>query len=195
MSNFPWFMDLTFQVPLQYCSLQHQIFLSSPNTLTTKCCVCFGPAASFIQGPSVILLYSFPVAYWTPSDPGDSSFGVIPFWPFIQFVRFSQQVYWGSLPFPSPVDHVLSELSAMTYPSTALHNMVHSFAELHKPLHLEGVINHMKRQKGMTPEGKPLRSEGVQYTTGEEWKAITNSSRRNEASVPKQKWCWVVENS
>ena len=23
-SNFPWFMDLTFQVPMQYCFLQHQ---------------------------------------------------------------------------------------------------------------------------------------------------------------------------
>ena len=23
-SNFPWFMDLTFQVPMQYCSLQHR---------------------------------------------------------------------------------------------------------------------------------------------------------------------------
>ena len=33
---------------------------------------------------------------------------------FIQFMRFSRQAYWGSLPFPPPVDHVLSELSAMT---------------------------------------------------------------------------------
>ena len=46
----------------------------------------------------VILPHSSPVAYWTPSDLGDSSFGVIPFWPFIEFMRFSQQVYWGGLP-------------------------------------------------------------------------------------------------
>ena len=26
----------------------------------------------------------------------------------------SRQVYWGALPFPSPVDHILSNLSAMT---------------------------------------------------------------------------------
>ena len=26
-SNLPWFMDLTFQVPMQYCSLQHQTLL------------------------------------------------------------------------------------------------------------------------------------------------------------------------
>ena len=29
-SNLPWFMDLTFQVPVQYCSLQHQTLLLSP---------------------------------------------------------------------------------------------------------------------------------------------------------------------
>ena len=27
--NLPWFMDLTFQVPMQYCSLQHQTLLHS----------------------------------------------------------------------------------------------------------------------------------------------------------------------
>ena len=31
-SNLPWFMDLTFQVPMQYCSLQHGTLLLSPNT-------------------------------------------------------------------------------------------------------------------------------------------------------------------
>ena len=39
-SNLPWFMDLTFQVPMQYCSLQHQSLLSSPITFTTGCCFC-----------------------------------------------------------------------------------------------------------------------------------------------------------
>ena len=29
-SNLPWFMDLTFQVPMQYSSLQHQTLLLSP---------------------------------------------------------------------------------------------------------------------------------------------------------------------
>ena len=56
-------------------------------------------------------------------------------------MRFSQQVYWGGLPFPPPVDHVLSELSAMTSPSwVALHGMAHSFTELHKPLCHKAVI-------------------------------------------------------
>ena len=38
ISNFPWFMDLTFQVPMQYCSLQHQALLLSPVTSTTGYC-------------------------------------------------------------------------------------------------------------------------------------------------------------
>ena len=37
-SNLPWFMDLTFQVPMQYCSLQHQTLLLSPVTSTTGYC-------------------------------------------------------------------------------------------------------------------------------------------------------------
>ena len=83
----------------------------------------------------VILLCSSPVAYETPSDLGDSSFGFISFWPFIQFMRFSLQVYWGGLPFHPPVDHDLSELSAMTRPSwVALHSTARSFIELRKHL-------------------------------------------------------------
>ena len=45
---------------------------------------------------------------------------------------------------------------------------------------LENPMNSTKRQKDMTPKDKPPRLEGVQYATGEEWREITNSSRRNE---------------
>ena len=34
--------------------------------------------------------------------------------------------------------------------------------------------------------------EGVQYVTGEEWRAITNSCRKNEVAGPKQKQRSVV---
>ena len=44
-SNLPWFMDLTFQVPMQYCSLRHQTLLPSPVTSTTR--FCFGSISSF----------------------------------------------------------------------------------------------------------------------------------------------------
>ena len=51
----------------------------------------------------------------------------------ILFMGFSRQEYWSGLPFPSPVDHILSELSTMTCPSwVILRGMAHSFIELHK---------------------------------------------------------------
>ena len=73
MSNLPWFMDLTFQGPTQYCSLQHRILLSPPDTSTTGCRSCFVPTASFFLELLVIALCSSPVVYWTLSDLGGSS--------------------------------------------------------------------------------------------------------------------------
>ena len=55
------------------------------------------------------------------------------FLPFHTVQGFSSLEYWSGLPFPSPVDHVLSELSTMPRPSwVALHIMAHSFIELDK---------------------------------------------------------------
>ena len=45
----------------------------------------------------------------------------------------------------------------------------------------------------MMPKDEPSKSEGVQYVTGEEWKAIINSFRKNEAVGPKRKWSSVVD--
>ena len=42
------------------------------------------------------------------------TFNSIFLWPFIQFMRLSWQVSWCDVRFPPPVDHVLSELFAMT---------------------------------------------------------------------------------
>ena len=53
------------------------------------------------------------------------------FLPFHTVHGVSRQEYWSGLPFPSPVDLVLSELSAMIHPSwVALQGMAHSFIEL-----------------------------------------------------------------
>ena len=51
----------------------------------------------------------------------------------------------------------------------------------------------MRRQKYMKLEDEPSRLEGVQYATGEEWKASTNSSRKNEVAEQKKKWSSVVD--
>ena len=79
-SNLPWFMDLTFKVPMQYCSLQHQTLFSPPDTYTTGHCFCFGSASSFLVE---LFLHSSPVAYWAPTKQGSSSFSVISFCLFI----------------------------------------------------------------------------------------------------------------
>ena len=80
-----------------------------------------------------LFLHSSPVAYWIPTDLLGSSFSVISFCLFILFMGFSRQEYWSGLPFPSPVDHFLSELSTMIHPSwVALHGMAHSLIELQK---------------------------------------------------------------
>ena len=102
ISNLPWFMDLTFQVPMQYCSLQHQILLLSPVTSTTGYCFCFGSIPSFFLD---LFLHWSPVAYLAPDDLGSSSFGILSFCLFLLFMGFSRQEYWSGLPFPSPVDH------------------------------------------------------------------------------------------
>src|SRR5574340_1508401 len=40
-------MDLTFHVPMQHCSSQHQTLLPSPVTSTAGCYFCFGSISSF----------------------------------------------------------------------------------------------------------------------------------------------------
>ena len=45
--------------------------------------------------------------------PGEFISRVLSFCLFIVFMGFSRKEYWSGLPFPSPVDHVLSELSNM----------------------------------------------------------------------------------
>ena len=128
--NLPWFMDLTFQVPIQYCSLHHRTLFSSSITSTTGCCFCFGSVSSFFLE---LFLHWFPVAYRALTDLDSSSFSVLSFYLFMLLMGFSRQEYWRGLPFPSPVDHVFSELSAMTRLSwEALHATAHSFIELDK---------------------------------------------------------------
>ena len=78
-------MDLTFQVPMQYCSLQHRTLLLTPVTSTTGYCFCFGPISSvFLK----LFLHRSPVAYWALTDLGSSSFSVRLF---ILFTGFSSQ--------------------------------------------------------------------------------------------------------
>ena len=122
-------MDLTFQVPMQYCSLQHWTLLLSPVTSTAGYWFCSGSIPSFFLE---LFLHRSPVAYWAPTDLGSSSFSILSFFLFILFMGFSRQEYWSGLPFPSPVDHILSDLSTMTRLSWVGPRAWLSFIELDK---------------------------------------------------------------
>ena len=50
----------------------------------------------------------------------------------------------------------------------------------------ENLMNCVKRQKVMTLKDESPRLEGVQYATGKEQRATTNSPRKDEGAGPKQ---------
>ena len=88
-SNLPWFMDLTFQIPMLHCSLQHQTLLPSPVTFTTGffClfvlfffwyCFCFGSISSFFLVISPLISSSI----WGTYRPGEFIFQCPIFLPF-----------------------------------------------------------------------------------------------------------------
>ena len=92
-------------------------------------------------------------------------------------MKFSQQVYWGGLSFPSPVDHTLSELSTMPHPFwMALRDMSHNFIQLCKPLH--------HRQWPMK-----LR---LQYSGHPMWTAdsLAKSLTLGKIEGRRRRWCW-----
>ena len=131
-SSVPWIHGPN--IPGSYAVLffTASILLPSPVTSTMGHIFHFGSASSFFLE---LILHSSPVAYWAPIDLGNSSFCVMSFCVFILFMRFSRQEYWSGLPFSSPVDHVLSELST-------LHGMSHSFIELNKAvIHVITLVN------------------------------------------------------
>ena len=90
-------MDLTFQVPMQYCSLQHWTLLPSPVTFTTGHCFSFGSISSFFLE---LFLHFSPVAYWKPTNLG-SLFHCHIFLPFhtVHGVLRTKTLKWLAIPF------------------------------------------------------------------------------------------------
>ena len=128
-SNLPLFMDLTFQVPMQCCSLQHQILLPLPVTSTAGCCFYFGSIPSlFLE----LFLHWYLVTYWDCTNLESSSFSVLslPFYAVHEVLKL-KILKWFATPFS--IYHVLSELPPMTHPSwVALYVMAYSLIELDK---------------------------------------------------------------
>ena len=109
---------------MQYCSLQHQTLLLSPDTPTTGYCFCFGSIPSFCLE---LFLHWSPVVYWATTDLGSSSFSITSFCLFILFMGFSRQEYWSGLPFPSPVDHILPGYWDPISDLKTVHNLPYSW--------------------------------------------------------------------
>ena len=150
MSNLPWFMELTFQVPMQYCPLQHRTSLSSPDTSTTEHCFHFGPATSFFLELLIIALHSCPVAYGTHFNLG-AHLTVSNLFTFSYCSWGSHDkntgVLWHSLFQWTTSD----QNSSLWHSWVALHSiMAHNFTDLYKPLghnkaviHEEGTLHYL----------------------------------------------------
>ena len=84
-SNLLWFLGLTFQVRMQYCSLQHQTLLLLPVTSTTGGCFWFG---------SVSLFFLELFLHWSPEHIGH-----LPTWAVhlsVSYLFAFSYCSWGS---------------------------------------------------------------------------------------------------
>ena len=74
--NLPWLMDLTFQVPMKYCSLPTLGFIFTTSHIHNLALFLLWLSLSFLLE---LFLCSSPIAYWAPTDLGSSSFSVLSF--------------------------------------------------------------------------------------------------------------------
>ena len=97
-------MDITFQVPMQYCSLQHWTLLPSSVTSTTLPCFCFGSVSSYFLEWN---FHSFPVALLGTYRPGKFIFQCPIFLPFhtVHGVLKARILKGFAIPF-SKVNHI-----------------------------------------------------------------------------------------
>ena len=105
----------------------------------------------------------------------------------ILFMGFSRQECWRGLSFPSPMDHVLSELSRMTFLSwMALHDIAHSFIEAHKT-----VIHVIIKNRDMTLSTKVRMVKATVFPVVihayESWIIKKTECWRIDAF---ELWCW-----
>ena len=132
MSDYlPFFMDLTFQVPMQialsasaFTSITSHILNWVLFSLWLHLFILSGVISSLISS-SILGIYR----------PGKFIFQCPIFLPFHTGHGILKARILKWLPFPSPVDHILSELSTKSHPSwVALHGMTHCFMELDKAM-------------------------------------------------------------
>ena len=130
-------MVLTFQIPMQYCSLQRQILLSPADTSAAEHCFHSEvPSHLILSGAIGNCLLLFSSSILETFQPGRPIFQCHVFLPFhtVHGVLIAKTLEWFAI--LSPVNHILSEFFSMTCPSrVALQGMAHSFIGSCKPLH------------------------------------------------------------
>ena len=93
-------MDLTFQVRMQYCSLEHLALLSPSDSSTTVHCFRFGSASSFL-----LELFSplFSSSILGTYQPGEFIFQAHVFLPFhtVHGIIKARTLKWFAIPFSS----------------------------------------------------------------------------------------------
>ena len=113
--NLPWFMDQVLHSRF-LCNIALEsirLYFHHQSHLQLGIVFALVPSLHFFLE---LFLHWYPVPYRALTDLGISSFSVLYFHLFILFMGFSWQEYRSGLPFPSPVDHVLSELSTTIHP-------------------------------------------------------------------------------
>ena len=91
-SNLPWFMDITLQVPMQYCSLQHRTFTSITSHIHNWA-LCLPWLHLFILSGFISPLFSSSILGTYRS--GEFIFQCHIFCLFILFMGFSRKEYWS----------------------------------------------------------------------------------------------------
>ena len=125
-SNLSWFMDLTFQIPMQYCSLHYQTLLSPPDMSTPGHCFRFG-SASFIPSGAISLLFSSSIlGTYQPGKFNSQCHIFLPFHTVDGFLK-AKMLRWFANPFSSRpcfvriLHHDLPILGARTQRASQFH--------------------------------------------------------------------------
>ena len=129
-SNLPWFMDpnIPGSYAIFFCTAPD--FTSIPSHIHNWVLFSLWLHLFILSG---VISPVFSSSILGTYQPGKFIFQYHIFLPFHTVQGLSMPEYWSGLPLPSPVDHVLSELSTMTHLSwVTLHGMAHTFIELAK---------------------------------------------------------------
>ena len=99
-SNLPWFMDPTFQVPMQYCSLQHQTLLLFPSPIHNWVLFLLWLHPFILSGVISPLISSSILGTYRPGEFICQCPIFLPFHT-VHGVLKARMLKWFAIPFPS----------------------------------------------------------------------------------------------